>query len=49
MAARSCGFTMITSAENRRWAGDFEIKDLDAAGADDFLPLRLNEQLSVVA
>lgn len=24
--------TMITSAENRRWRGDFEIKDLDAAG-----------------
>lgn len=23
---------MITSAENRRWAGDFEIKDLAAAG-----------------
>ena len=23
---------MITSAENRRWAGDVEIEDLDAAG-----------------
>jgi mRNA interferase MazF len=23
---------MITSAENRRWAGDFEIMDLDSAG-----------------